>query len=170
MLKLGLEKVEEPEINLPTFVGSLKKQKSSKKTSISALLTGPKPLTVWITTNCEKFKSEVTQSCLPLCDPVDCSLQASPSMGFSRQEYQGRLPFSSPEDLPEPGIEARSPTLQADILPSEPLGKPKEMRISEWVAFPFSRGSSQPRDRSQVSHIAGRCFNLGTTREALCKD
>ena len=62
MLKLGLEKVEDPEINLPTFVGSLKKQKSSKKTSISALLTGPKPLTVWITTNCEKFMW-VTTNC-----------------------------------------------------------------------------------------------------------
>ena len=53
MLKLGLEKVEEPEINLPTFVGSLKKHKSSRKTSTStstsALLTMPKPLTVWIT-------------------------------------------------------------------------------------------------------------------------
>ena len=48
---LDLEKAEEPEIKLPTFVGSSKKQKSSRKTSISALLTMPKPLTVWITTN-----------------------------------------------------------------------------------------------------------------------
>ena len=43
---------EEPEIKLPTFAGSLKKQESSRKTSISALLTMPKPLTVWITINC----------------------------------------------------------------------------------------------------------------------
>ena len=50
-----LEKVEEPEIKLPTSAGSLKKQKSSRKTSISALLTMSKPLTVWITTNCGKF-------------------------------------------------------------------------------------------------------------------
>ena len=42
-------------------------------------------------------------SCLTLCDPIDCSLQFSPSMGFSRQEYQSRLPFPSPEDLPNPG-------------------------------------------------------------------
>ena len=136
MFRLDLAKAEEPEIKLPISVESYKKQDNSrKKTSTSALVIVPKPLTVWITTNCEKFKSEVTQSCLPLCDPVDCSLQASPSMGFSRQEYQGRLPFSSPEDLPEPGIEARSPTLQADILPSEPLGKPKEMRISDHLTF-----------------------------------
>ena len=50
-----LEKAEEPEIKLPTSVGSLKKQESSRKTSISALLTMPKPLTVWITINCGKF-------------------------------------------------------------------------------------------------------------------
>ena len=46
MFKLDLEKAEEPEIKLPTFVGSLKKQKSSRKTSTSALLTMQKPLTV----------------------------------------------------------------------------------------------------------------------------
>ena len=50
-----LEKAEEPEIKLPTSVGLLKKQESSWKTSISVLLTMPKPLTVWITTNCGKF-------------------------------------------------------------------------------------------------------------------
>ena len=55
MLKLDLEKAEEPEIKLPTCIGSSKKQESSRKTSLSALLTMPKPLTVWITTNCEKF-------------------------------------------------------------------------------------------------------------------
>ena len=55
MFKLVLEKAEEPEIKLPTSAGSLKKQESSRKTSISALLTMPKPLAVWITTNCGKF-------------------------------------------------------------------------------------------------------------------
>ena len=55
MFKLDLEKVEEPEIKLPSSVGSSKKQESSRKTSISALWTTPKPLTVWITTNCGKF-------------------------------------------------------------------------------------------------------------------
>ena len=51
MFKLVLEKAEEPEIKLPTSTGSWKKQESSRKTSISALLTMPKPLTVWITIN-----------------------------------------------------------------------------------------------------------------------
>ena len=55
MFKLVLEKAEGPEIKLPTSAGSLKKQESSRKTSISALLTMPKPLTVCITTNCGKF-------------------------------------------------------------------------------------------------------------------
>ena len=50
-----LEKAEEPKIKLPTSSGSWKKQESSMKTSISALLTMPKPLTVWITINCGKF-------------------------------------------------------------------------------------------------------------------
>ena len=50
-----LEKAEEPEIKLSTSAGSWKKQASSRETSISALLTMPKPLTVWITINCGKF-------------------------------------------------------------------------------------------------------------------
>ena len=54
-VQLDLEKAEEQEIKLPTFTGSSKKQESSRKTSISALLTMPKPLTVWITRNCGKF-------------------------------------------------------------------------------------------------------------------
>ena len=55
MFKLNLEKAEEQEIKLTTSIRSLKKQGSSRKTSTSALLTMPKPLTVWITTNCGKF-------------------------------------------------------------------------------------------------------------------
>ena len=55
MFKLDLEKVEEPEIKLPTSIGSSKKQENSRKTSMSASLTMLKPLTVWITINCGKF-------------------------------------------------------------------------------------------------------------------
>ena len=53
--------------------------------------------------------------------------QASLSMGFSGQEYWSALPFPSPGDLPDPGIEPRSPALQADALPSEPLDKATEL-------------------------------------------
>ena len=56
MFELDLEKAEEPEIKLPTSVGSLKKQGSSRKTSTSVLSTTPKPSTVWITTNWKNLK------------------------------------------------------------------------------------------------------------------
>ena len=56
MFKLDLEKAEEPEVKLPTFAGSSKKQESSRKTSVSALLSMPKPLTVWITINWKILK------------------------------------------------------------------------------------------------------------------
>ena len=73
--------------------------------------------------NASKKEREVTQSCLTLCDPMDCTVH---------------------------GI------LQARIL--------------EWVAFPFSRGSSQPRDQTQVSCIAGGFFTTWATREAINND
>ena len=53
---------------------------------------------------------------------MDCTCQAPPSMGFFRQEYWGRLPFPSPGDLPNPGIEPGSPALLVDSLPSETQG------------------------------------------------
>ena len=56
--------------------------------------------------------------------PWTVAYQAPRSMGFSRQEYWSGLPFPSPGDLPNPGIEPGSPALQTDTLPSEPLGKP----------------------------------------------
>ena len=74
MFKLVLEKAEEPEIKSPISAGSSKKQESSRKISISALLTKPKPLTVWITTNCGKF--------------------------FKRWEYQTSLPASCETCMP----------------------------------------------------------------------
>ena len=55
--------------------------------------------------------------------PWTVAYQAPPSRGFSRQEYWSGLPFPSPEDLPDPGIEPRSPALEADALTSEPPGK-----------------------------------------------
>ena len=56
--------------------------------------------------------------------PWTVAYQAPLSMGFPRQEYWNGSPFPSPGDLPNPGIEPGSPTLQADALPSEPPGKP----------------------------------------------
>ena len=70
MFKLVLEKAEEPEIKLPTSTGSSKKQESSRKASISALLAMPKPLTVWITINCGKFLKD-----MGLPDHLTCLLR-----------------------------------------------------------------------------------------------
>ena len=60
--------------------------------------------------------------------PGTVTHQAPLSMGFSRQEFWGGLPVPSPGDLPDPGSEPGSPTLQADSLPSEPPGKPTKGR------------------------------------------
>ena len=72
MFKLVLEKAEEPEIKFPTSAGSSKKQESSRKTSISALLTMPKPFTVWITITVEKSERDgnTRPPDLPLEKPV----------------------------------------------------------------------------------------------------
>ena len=141
--------------------------------------------------------------------------QASPSLGFSRQEYWSGLPFPSPGDLPDPGFEPGSPALEADALTSDPPGKPQTSpqlshhrdslcaqyhrggekhgpccslitkscltlcnpmdcillassvhgilwaRILGWVAISFSRGSSQPRDGTCVSCLAGVSYLAG---------
>ena len=63
-------------------------------------------------------------SCVQLfATPWIVAHQAPPSMGFSRQQCWSGLPFPSPGDLPDPGIEPGSPALQAETLPSEPPGK-----------------------------------------------
>ena len=135
--------------------------------------------------------------------PWTIARQVPLSVGYSRQEYWSGLPFPSPGDFPNPGIEPRSPALQADSLPSEPRVKPVleyrklnavssevlvsqlcsalcpmdcsplgssvhgilQARILKWVAIPFSRGFSQPRDRTQASLIAGRFFTGWAPRE-----
>ena len=66
--------------------------------------------------------------------PWTVAHQAPPSMGFSRQEYWSGVPFPSLGELPDPGIEPRSPALQADALTSEPPGKPS----LAWISHPPS--------------------------------
>ena len=70
-------------------------------------------------------EGEIAHSCPTLATPWTVAYQASPSMGFSRQEYWSGLPFPSPGDLPDLGIEPRSPALEADALTSEPPAKPQ---------------------------------------------
>ena len=68
--------------------------------------------------------------------PWTVAYQVPPFMGFSRQECWSGLPFPSPEDLPDPGIEPGSPTLQADALPSEPPGK-CFLKVPSFAFCPF---------------------------------
>ena len=104
---------------------------------------------------------------------MDCSLPAPPSMEFSRQEYWSRLPFPSPGDLLDPGMEPESPTWQADALPSEPPGNLKLLtescvsllRLTGFHCAPpcraKQRSSSFPCTRSSVSEIP---FGTGARR------
>ena len=72
----------------------------------------------------------VTQQCLTLCDPMDCSLiRLLCPWEFFWQEYWSGLPCPPPGDLPNPGIQPRSLALQADSLPSESPGKPKNTGV-----------------------------------------
>ena len=141
--------------------------------------------------------------------PWTVAHQVPLSLEFPRQEYWSKLPFPSPGDLPDPGIELMSPALADGFYNIEPPGKPMiilvsftkegkynsfiyvcvkvkvtqscptlcdpmdyivhgilQARILEWVAFPFSRGSSQPRDQILASCTAGRFFTIWATREA----
>ena len=67
--------------------------------------------------------------------PWTVAHEAPPSMEFSSQEYWSGFPFPSPGDLPDPGIEPRSPTLQAEALTSEPPGKPQVLKCTTWMQF-----------------------------------
>ena len=111
---------------------------------VSPLLVSRLPSleTHWILEKIEKVKS---LSCVQLfVTPWTIAYKGPPSMEFSRQEYWSGLPFPSPGDLPNPGIEPRSPALQADSLPSEPPGKPLScmthpfiIRPHFWLGPPF---------------------------------
>ena len=69
----------------------------------------------------------VAQLCPTLCDPMDCSPPGSSVHEISREGYWSGLPFLSPGDLPNPGIDSRSPVLQADSLPTELQGKSHDL-------------------------------------------
>ena len=72
----------------------------------------------------------VLQACPTPCNPMNCNPPGSCPRGFPKQEYWSGLPVPSPGDFPDPGIEPRSPTLQADSLPSEPSPAQAHTRCS----------------------------------------
>ena len=98
--------------------------------------------------------------------PWTVAYQAPRSMGFSRQEYWSGVPFPSPGDLPNPGIEPGSPVLQTDALPSEPLGKPWEfssvqsLRRVRLFATPWTVAHQAPLSMgfSRQEHWSGLPF------------
>ena len=88
------------------------------------------------------MKVFVTQSCPTLCDPMDYSPPGSSVMGFSRQGYWSGLPFPSPEDLPDPEIEARSPDLDGShsgYFLKEPAVQGQNIVLQIKFTAPWSR-------------------------------
>ena len=94
----------------------------------------------------------VAQPCLILCSPRDCSPPSSPSMGILQASILEWLPCPPPGGLPNPGIEPRSPSLQGILYLPSYQGSPRTL---EWVAYPFSRVSFQPRNWTSISCIVG---------------
>jgi len=92
--------------------------------------------------------------------PWTVAHQAPPSKGFSRQEYWSRSPFPSPGDLPDPGIEPKSPTLQADALTSEPPGKPDiKKRRQEYTEELYKKDLHDPYNHDGViTHLERKCY------------
>ena len=100
----------------------------------------------------------VAQWCLTLCDPTNCKpARLLGPWGFSRQEYWNRLPCPPPGDLPNPGV-LHCRWFFTDLATRE------AQEYWRWVAYPFSRGSSQPRNGTGVSCIAGEFFTSWATR------
>ena len=82
---------------------------------------------------CSESESEIVKSCPTLCDPMGCSILSSSIHGIFQARVLSGVPFPSPVDLSNPGIEPGSPALQADALPSEPAGKPGENLLANSV-------------------------------------
>ena len=112
---------------------------------------------------CLKVKVKSLSHVQHFATPWTVAYQAPLSMGFSRQEYWSGLPFPSPGDLPDSGTESRSPVLQADSLPSEPLGKPPEVSIVHICSGEVNRAKLE----DEISLFCTKLFP-GLTSEVLC--
>ena len=113
--------------------------------------------------------AQLLQSCLTLCDPMDCSRWFLCPWGFSRQEYQSGLPCPPPGDLPNPGIKPRSSAFQADSLPSELPEKPKDTVVGSLSLLQGIFLTQESNRARTLSHyITGPVTLLGSPhREAM---
>ena len=110
----------------------------------------------WVVLSRRMVKVKIAQSCLD-------SLRAhGQSMEFSRPRYWSGSPFPSPGDLPNLGVEPRSPALRADSLPAETPGKPKNTGVG---SLSLLQGISQPRNRCL---ILSNCFSASIKMTLLC--
>ena len=109
----------------------------------------------------------VAQSCLTLCDLMDCSPSGCSVHRDSPGKNTGNTGVGCyallQRNFPTQGLNSGLPHCRQIIYQVSHQGSP---RILEWVAYPFPRGSSQPRNRTQVSCIAGGLFTSWSTREA----
>ena len=134
----------------------------------------------WVATsfsNAWKWKVKLLSRVWFLVTPWTAAYQAPPSMGFSRQEYWSGLPLAFPRMLSgnsqiilscESEVTQSCPTLCDPMgcsLPGSSVHRIFQAIVLEWIAISFSRGSSQPRDRTWVSHIVDRSFTIWATRE-----
>ena len=126
----------------------------------NGILLSRKKECIWVSSNeVDEPRTYYTQRVKWSCSVVSDSLrphgllayQDPPSMGFSRQECWSGLPFPSPGDLPNPGIEPGYPALQADVLPSEPPGKP---------CYKRSQGNALYVNTLYISHSAEHSWEL----------
>ena len=117
----------------------------------------------------ERKKVKLLSRVLLFGIPWTAAYQVPPSMGFSRQEYWSGLPFPSPGDLPDPGIEPGSPTLQADTLPSEPLCWGLFFKkYYEKEIFSYHRGKN--KSKTTVRKCLGFNLNIRRIREKKMND
>ena len=111
------------------------------------------------------FGGLVAKSCLTLATPWSLPGSSVP-MEFSRQEYWSGLPFPSPGDLPDPGIEPRSPALQAHSLLSEPPGKPRNTGVG---SLSFLQGICPTQELNQgLLHCRCVCVCVCSSHTLLC--
>ena len=178
MFKLDLEKAEEPEMRLPTSILIIEKAMNSRK--ISASLTMLKHLTMWITTNGGKYwkwsEYQITwpaswEICMQVRkQQLELDVEQQTDSKSGKEDVRLYIVTLLTYMQSESEVSQLCPTLCGPMdcsLSGSSVHGIFQARVLGWVAISFSRGSSRPKNWTQVSHIAGRHFTVWATREAL---